>query len=199
MGGEAILFTPVVGLVLGRVLALLLIPLLPILAGLRAVRLIGPSPRRWSPAVEVAALAVGCLAAPVMLAGSLAVMWRGWGDIFRVGGPWDLDFHGFLTHRALPLLGAPSALLRAVVDGRAGPDVTGITVVLAAAALALVLAPALLVRSRSGIAGSLRNAMLVLWGGFAGMYLLVLLAWMVNQLNFWCFLVLFVAFSLRRD
>src|SRR5438445_1301543 len=139
MGGEAVLFTPAVGLALGRVLALLLIPVLPILAGLRAVRLIGPAPCRWSPAMEVAALTVGVLAAPVLVCASLAGIWFGFGDIFRIGGPWDLDFRSFLAYRALPLLGAPFALLRMVAGGRAGADVTGITLVLAAAALALAL------------------------------------------------------------
>jgi len=201
VGGEAILFTPAVGLALGRVLALLLIPLLPVLAGLRAVRLVGPARTRWSPGMEIAALVVGCVAAPVLLSVALADgrFSLGLGDIFRTDGPWALDFRGFLVYRALPLLGAPLTLLRAVASGRAGADVTGITVVLGTAALILGLAPVLVLRSRAGLASSLRNAFLLLWGAYAGVYLLVLLAWVANHLNFWCFLVLFVAVSLRRD
>ena len=199
MGGEAILFTPAVGLALGRLLAVLLIPIMPILAGLRAVRLIGPADTRWSPTFEIAALTVGCLAAPTILVGSVIDVRYSFADIFRTGGPWDLDWHSFLAYRAWPLLGAPADLLSRVARGRAGTDLTGITLVLTIAAALLVLAPVLRQRSRVALAHSLRNALLVTWGAYAGLYLLILLAWVANQLNFWCFLVLFLALSLRRD
>ena len=199
MGGEAILFTPAVGLALTRLLAVLLIPVMPIVAGLRAVRFIGPADTRWSPTVEIAALLVGCLAAPAILVGSVIDIHYSFTDIFRSGGPWDLDWHGFLAYRAWPLLGAPADLLSRVAHGRAGADLTGITLVLTFAAVLLTLAPLLRQRSRAAMAHSLRNAILVTWGAYASLYLVILLAWVANQLNFWCFLVLFLALSLRRD
>ena len=59
MGGEAVLFTPTVALALARIATLLLIPVMPILAVLRALRLFSPASTRWSPMMEYAALGVG--------------------------------------------------------------------------------------------------------------------------------------------
>ena len=199
MGGEAVLFTPAVGLALGRLLTLLLIPVVPITAALRAVRMIGPTPTRWTPAMEISALVLGCLAVPGILATSTISELFTFSDIFAIGGPWDLDFRAFLSHRALPLLGAPFWMVGMVIGGRAGPDVTGATLLLGCLGLLLVLTPGVLLRTKAGLAGSLRNAALMLWSAYVGSYIVVLVVWLANQLNFWCFFVLFLALCFRRD
>lgn len=199
MGGEAVLFTPTVALALARIATLLLIPVMPILAVLRALRLFSPASTRWSPMMEYAALGVGVLAVPVVLATCSMAEMLGFGEIFASGGPWDLGFRAFLFDRALPLWSAPFGLLSAVASGRAGGDIAGATFLLGSVAVALMLAPLMALRSRAGVAASLRNAALVLWGAYAGIYAVVMLAWVAHLLNFWCFLVLFVALSWGRD
>jgi hypothetical protein len=197
MGSEAILFTPALGLALARLLALLLIPLLPVAAALRAIRLIGPAHTRLSPALEIAAVAVGALAAPLLL--SAYVPWLGLAEIFRTGGTWDLDFHGFLLHRAWPLLFAPLGLVQSIMAGQAGPDVTRGSIFLGTIAALVVLGPVLLLRSRNGLASSIRVSCLIFWAAYVTIYVVVSLLWLANWLNFWCFLVLFAALSMLRD
>src|SRR6266851_9963352 len=106
-----------------------------IIAALKAVRLIGPTRATWAPAIEITAVAIGVVAASLILVASATGPLFGFGDIFRPDGrPWDLELHGFLVHHALLLLASPFALICAVAAGHAGTDVTGMTILLGVAA-----------------------------------------------------------------
>ena len=199
MGTEAVLFTPAVGLAILRVLTLLLIPVLPLAAVRGTTMVLGSVTARFTPFLEVAAVAIGVLAAPLLLVASTTDSILDLRDIFRPGGPWDLDFIQFLTRRALPLLLSPFELLDTVLTGRAGPDMLGGTIVLGAAAAAVVLGPYALLRNRVGMAIGARNLLLVCWGAYATIYTVAVLLWLANLLNFWCFLVLFAATLLVHD
>jgi hypothetical protein len=199
MGAEAVLFTPAVGLAILRVLTLLLIPALPLAAVRGTTKALGPMPARLTPFIEIAAVAIGVLAAPLLLVASTTDNIVDLRDIFRVGGPWDLDFIQFLTRRALPLLLSPAELLDTVLTGRAGPDMLGGTIVLGTAAAAVVLGPYAVLRDRAGVAIGARNLLLVCWGAYATIYTVAVLLWLANLLNFWCFLVLFAATLLVHD
>ncbi len=213
-GTEAYILTPVLGLAVLRVLALLLLPLAPLaaglpLAGLAAIDLsrTGPGKARgawWRgvfalrPADRVAVL-LGILAAPLLLAGAPWLDMLDPPEIFRAGGAWDLDFAGFAAQRLLPLLSAPLDLAAALQAGQIGPDIVRGSILFAAAALPLIFGPALAWRNRRGLSRSGRNFVLVLWGSYATLYSVAVVAWTANQLNFWCFLVLFAASLLLRD
>ena len=119
MGGEAVLFTPAVGLAILRILTLLLIPVLPLAAVREATKVIGPANARFTPHLEIAAVTIGVLFAPLLLVASTTDNILDLRDVFRPQGPWDLDFIQFLTRRALPLLLSPAELLGAVLTGRA--------------------------------------------------------------------------------
>ncbi len=190
---EAVLFTPAVGLVILRVLTLLLIPALPLAAAWEATKAAGSGPARLTPFFEIAAVAIGVLAAPLLLAASATGSILGLHDIFRPGGPWDLNFSQFLSQRALPLLLSPGQLIASVVTGRAGPDVVRGTILLAIAAVVVVLGPAAVLHNRIGIMNALRNLLLLCWGAYATIYTVAVLLWLANLLNFWGFLVLFAA------
>ncbi|MEA2738488.1 MAG: hypothetical protein QOH05_1795 [Acetobacteraceae bacterium] len=199
MGAEAILFTPAIGLAILRVVSLLLIPALPLAAVRAAAAATGPAHTRLTPYIEIIALGIGVLFAPLLLTASSTDNILSLGDIFRSHGPWDLDFIAFLTRRALPLLLSPAELLQAVVTGHASADVARGTMLLGAAAFILVVGPIVALRNRAGVANSLRNLLLVLWGAYATIYTVALLLWLANVLNFWCFLVLFAATLLVHD
>ncbi len=199
MGTEAVLFTPAVGLAILRVLTLLLIPALPLAAVRGTTMVLGPLHARFTPFIEIAAVAIGVLAAPLLLVASTTDSILDLRDIFRPGGPWDLDFIQFLTRRALPLLLSPVELLDTVLTGRAGPDMLGGTIVLGTAAAVVVLGPYALLRNRVGMAIGARNLLLVCWGAYATIYTVAVLLWLANLLNFWCFLVLFAATLLVHD
>ncbi len=132
MNAEAVLFTPAVGLAILRVLALLLIPVLPLAAVRGTTKAIGPAHAPFISYLEIAAVVIGVLAAPLLLVVSTTDNILGLRDIFRPNGPWDLDFIQFITLRALPLLLSPLELLYAVLTGQAGPDVTRGTILFAA-------------------------------------------------------------------
>jgi hypothetical protein len=199
MGAEAVLFTPAVGLAILRVLTLLLIPVLPLAAVRGTTQALGPAHARFTPFIEIAAVAIGVLAAPLLLAASSTDNILGLRDIFRPDGPWDLGFIDFLTRRALPLLFSPAELLDRVTTGQAGPDMLGGTIVLGTAAVAVVLGPYALLRDRVGMANGARNLVLLCWGAYATIYTVAVLLWLANLLNFWCFLVLFAATLLVHD
>ena len=200
MTTEAILFTPAVGLAILRVLALLLIPALPLAAVRATAKALGPAHvRQLTPYIEIAAVTVGVLAAPLLLLTSTTDNVLNLRDIFRPDGPWDLDFMGFITRRALPLLLSPAELLDAVVTGRAGPDVSRGAALAGLAVLAVVFGPYALVRDRQGMANGARNLLLLCWGAYATIYTVAVLLWLANLLNFWCFLVLFAATLLVHD
>jgi hypothetical protein len=199
MGTEAVLFTPAVGLAILRVLTLLLIPALPLAAVRGATEALGPAHTRFTRHLEIAALAIGVLAAPLLLMASSTDSILAPRDIFRPYGPWDLDFIQFLTLRALPLLLSPIELLDMVLTGGAGPDMLGGTIVLGIASVVVVLGPLVLLRGRAGMVSGARNLLLVCWGAYATIYTVAVLLWLANLLNFWCFLVLFAATLLVHD
>jgi hypothetical protein len=194
---QSYILTPMLGLAVLRVLALALLPLAPLVAG---VAVTGGARRRWTARLsDLAAVALGILAAPLLLATDPLQPLLDPADIFRAGGPWDLSFDGFIAQRVLPLLAAPFDLIAALAAGRAGPDVTRGAILFAAAALPLLLGPALAWHDRRGLTRSGRNVFLVLWGSYATLYSVFVVAWLANTLNFWCFLVLFAASLLLRD
>lgn len=199
MGAEAVLFTPAVGLAILRVLTLVLIPALPLAAVCGTSVALPPERTRFTRYVEIAALTIGVLAAPLLLLASTTDSILGLNDIFRPNGPWDLDFIQFLTWRALPLLLSPFELAGAVLTDQAPPDVVRGTLLLAVAALVVIAGPLAIRRDRVGVANSLRNLLLVLWGAYATVYTVAVLLWLANILNFWCFLVLFAATLLVHD
>jgi hypothetical protein len=193
------LFTPAVGLAIVRVLALLLIPALPLAALRGMTRALGPAQVRFTPFVEIAAVAIGVLTAPLLLVASSTDNILGLRDIFRPDGPWDLNFVQFLTQRAVPLLISPVELLEEVFTGRAGPDLVGGTIVLGTAIAAVVVGPYALLRDRVGVANGARNLLLVCWGAYATIYTVAVMLWLANLLNFWCFLVFFAITLLVHD
>jgi hypothetical protein len=199
MGAEGVLFTPAVGLAILRVLTLLLIPVLPFAAVRGATHVLGPAHVRFTPYLEIASVAIGVLAAPLLLTASSTDNILGPRDIFRPNGPWDLNFIQFLTWRALPLLVSPFELIERVVNGDAGPDMIGGTITLGIAMAAVVLGPYALLRNRLGVAIGARNLLLVAWGAYATIYTVAVLLWLANLLNFWCFLVLFALTLLLHD
>lgn len=200
MTTEAVLFTPAVGLAILRVLTLLLIPALPLAAVRATAKTLGPAHvMRLTPYVEFAAVAVGVLAAPLLLAASTTDNILDLRDIFRSNGPWDLDFIAFITRRVVPLLLSPVELLDAVLTGRASPDVSRGAVLAGLAATAVVLGPYAVLRDRRGVATGARNLLLLCWGAYATIYTVAVLLWLANLLNFWCFLVLFAATLLVHD
>jgi len=199
MNAEAVLFTPAVGLAILRVLALLLIPVLPLAAVRRATKAIGPAHARFMSYLEIAAVAIGVLAAPLLLVVSSSDNILELRDIFRPNGPWDLDFVQFITLRALPLLLSPLELVYAVLTGQAGPDVTRGAILFAAAAGAVVAAPYAFLPHRLAMLNATRNALLIFWAAYATIYTVAVLLWLANLLNFWCFLVLFAATLLVHD
>ena len=199
MGGQAVLFTPAVGLALLRALALVL-PLLPA-ALLRRAAAVSPAGGRARTARRLAIVAVlcGALFAPALLWATLGGDIAGFDAVFAPDGPWHLGFGGFVLGRALPLLGAPLALLGRLAAGTAPPDIARSSLLLGAAALLPVLGPALVWGRRGGAGAGLRNLLLLLWGGYATIYAVALVLWLANLLNFWCFLVLFALTLLLRD
>lgn len=198
MGGQAVLFTPAVGLALVRVLALLL-PLLPA-ALLRRAAAASPAGRaRTARRLAVAAVLCGALFAPALLWATLGGDIAGFDAVFAPDGPWHSGFGGFLLGRALPLLGAPLDLLGRLAAGTAPPDIARSSLLLGAAALLPVLGPPLVWGRRGGAGAGLRNLLLLLWGGYATIYVVALVLWLANLLNFWCFLVLFALTLLLRD
>jgi hypothetical protein len=199
MGAEAVLFTPAVGLAILRVLTLLLIPVLPLAAVRGSVKALGPARTRLTPYMEIAAVAIGVLAAPALLLASTTDQILSLPDIFRPNGPWDLDFMQFMTRRALPLLLSPFELIDRVVTGEASPDLVRGTVLLSILAAVVVLGPYGVLRDRVGIAIGVRNLLLMAWGAYATIYTVAVLLWLANLLNFWCFLVLFAATLLVHD
>ncbi len=199
MGTEGVLFTPAVGLAILRVLTLLLIPVLPLAALRGAATPLRAVHARFAPYLEIASVAVGVLAAPLLLVASSTDNILGLREIFRPGGPWDLDFMQFLSWRALPLLVSPVELIDRVMSGQAGPDMVGGTITLAAAMAALVAGPVALLRKPLGVAIGARNLLLVAWGAYATIYTVAVLLWLANLLNFWCFLVLFALTLLVHD
>jgi hypothetical protein len=210
MSGEAILFTPAVGFVILRVLALLLLPVLPLAAVWQAlVRPPPPGPALSrigavlvSLLLSVAAVACGVLFAPALLyASSLDGLLR-FSAIFPPAGaeaPWRIGFDEFLAGRVLPLLTAPAELVRLIAAGEAAPDIARSSLLLAAVALLLVVVPPLHRRDRAGLRAGARNLLLVFWGAYATVYTVALVLWLASLLNFWCFLVLFVITLLLRD
>ena len=199
MGAEAVVLTPAVGLAILRVLALLLIPALPLAAVPGATAALGSAQTRFTPFVEIAAVLLGVLSAPLLIVASTSDHILVLNEIFRTGGPWDLDFTQFVTQRALPLLISPIALIKLVVTGHASPDVFRATLMLGIPALAIMLGPAFILNSRAGLSNSVRNVMLAAWGAYATIYTVALLLWVANLLNFWCFLVLFALTLMIHD
>jgi hypothetical protein len=110
-----------------------------------------------------------------------------------------VDFRGFLEFRAAPLLLAPWRLVLTLAQGDAGPDMLRGSLLVAMASAALVAGPALCLRSRVGLASSLRNLVLIAWGAYATIYTVACLLWLANMLNFWCFLVLFGLSLVRKN
>ncbi len=199
MDTEAVVFTPVLGLAILRVLTLLLIPVLPLAVVRESTKALGPAHARFNPLIEVAAVAIGVFWAPLLLVASNIDSILGLRDIFRPGGPWDLDFIQFLTLRALPLLLSPLELIERVITWQASPDLIRGTILLGMATAAVVLGLYILSRDRVGMLHAIRNLLVVCWAAYATIYTVALLLWLANVLNFWCFLVLFAVTLLVHD
>ena len=62
----------------------------------------------------------------------------------------------------------------------------------------LVYVPVIIHRSLRAVAHGLRNALIVVWGALATVYLFAYLLWLANELNFWLFLILLIIIPTMR-
>lgn len=193
MNHEAVIFNPALGLAALCLLSLLLIPVVPLVAGMSAVRAMGPAGTWRTFFLDIAALALGLLAAPLLLSTCAFVGALSPHEIFRSGGPWDLDFRQFIVEWALPLMLSPFELMRLFADGNADPDIARGAILWGVLAAPVVLGPAVTLQTRAGLASSARSLLLLWWAAYTSVYIIAIALWLANKLNFWSFLVLFAA------
>ena len=193
MSHEAVIFNPALGFAALGFLSLLLIPIVALVAGVSAAGAIGPTGTWRKFFLDIAALALGMLAAPLLLSTGAFVGMLSPHEIFRPGGPWDLDFRQFIVERALPLTVSPFELIRLVAVGHPNPDVARGAILWGTLAVPVVLGPVVTLQSRAGLASSARTLVLLWWSAYTSVYIVAILLWLANKLNFWSFLLLFVA------
>jgi hypothetical protein len=146
----------------------------------------------WTPAIELLSLGIGLASGCILLGRELDPRLLSAAEIFRPGGAWDVDFVGFLQRWGDPLAYPVRALLPGPTGSRLGPP----ALLLAAA---VTLGPVIALRSLRGLAAGLRNLVIVLWGAAVAVYGFCLALWLLNQLNFWAFLVVLLAIQLLRS
>ncbi|WP_207461219.1 hypothetical protein [Azospirillum sp. SYSU D00513] len=180
---------------LSQAAALALLPLAPVAILCRLINTVQDARTGWTPWIELLALAVGVAGGMVVLAHNLDPATLAAGEIFRKGGPWDLDPAAFLLGPANPLGWSVQPLLPwPYSDNRSFG--AGTMVFLVAGAVAY--APVIAFRTRRAAANGLRNALLILWGGCATVYGVCYGLWLLNLLNFWAFLLLLALIQWRR-
>jgi hypothetical protein len=158
----------------------------------RAINALQDARTAWTPAIELLSLGIGLAAGCLMLGRELDPRLLSAAEIFRPGGAWDLDFVAFLRRWGDPLTYPVQVLLPGPGASRLGPP----ALLLAAA---VTLGPVVALRSLRGVAAGLRNLVIVLWGAAAAVYGFCLVLWLLNQLNFWAFLLVLLAIQLVRS
>jgi hypothetical protein len=176
-------------------LALGALPFVPLALLSRAINTFQDARLPWTPTVELAALAIGAAAGALALRATLDPASLTASEIFRKGGPWDLSIPQFLAGPGNPLLYTWDAVLPWRLRPPAGVSV-GLVVALFAGLVVYV--PAIIYRSSRGVAHGLRNAVIVVWGALAAVYLFAYLLWLANELNFWLFLILLIIIQKMR-
>ncbi|HEV7369752.1 hypothetical protein [Arenibaculum sp.] len=176
--------------------ALALAPVLPLALATRIVNGLQDARTVWTPHIEVLALIVGVAGGVIVFFHNVDPGSLGAGEIFRRGGPWDLDVAAFLSSRGNPLAYSFEPLLPWPYSDAIGFG-AGTLVFLLIGAVAY--APALFFRSPRAIANGIRNVVIAVWAVFATCYGLCYALWLLNQLNFWAFLVLLWVVQLARS
>lgn len=185
MGIEFILQT---ALFLAQAAVLICLPFALLMVASRAINLLQDARTRWTPYIELLALAVGIAGGAILLFHNVNPQMLKPGTLLQVGGPWDMEFGLFLRVFTNPL----SYDLTPLLPPYTNPPIKwgGIAIFLLGGAI--FYAPILVFRNRPAFAGALRNLVIMVWGMFATVYMFFLAGWIINQLNFWVFLILLV-------
>ena len=185
---------PTVALFVCQAALLAALPITLFAAATRAVNSVTDARLPWTPHIELAALAVGIAGGAVILSTSIDPATIAPGEIFRVGGPWDVDFLGFLAERANPFAYDISAVLPLPFSGRL-PTGAGFLVFILSGVL--IYAPIIRFRSRRAVANGIRNAVIMVSGAYVTVYGFAYFFWLLNKLNFWIFLFLLLLIHVR--
>lgn len=166
---------------------LALVPVAPIAIGSRLISRFHDARSVLSPGIEALSLVSGIYFGLVLFAGNMPDGVLTLEQIFQDGGPWDLSLGSFLAERANPFSYSLSPIVDQIyaADGSLHGD-PGIYL-FALVALSAVVGPYIRWRGRRALANGMRNLLIVLWGTYATIYLLALLFWILNILNFWTF------------
>lgn len=169
-------------------------PILVIAAATRVVNGMQDARLPWTPYVELVAFGGGIAGGAVILMNNIVPATIVPGEVFRVGGPWDLTFVEFLASRANPFAYDISMVVPLPFSGTL-PSGAGIAVLVFG--VAVVYAPIIRFRSRRAIANGIRNAVLMFGAAYVTVYAFVYFFWLMNRLNFWIFLVLLLAIHMH--
>lgn len=176
--------------------ALALVPVLPLALATRVVNGLQDARTPWTPYIETMALIVGGAGGVLVFFHNVDPGSLGAGEIFRKEGPWDLGVEAFLSSRGNPLAYSFEPLLPWPYSDATGFG-AGTLVFLLIGAVAY--APVLVFRSPRAIANGIRNVVIAAWAVFATCYGLCYALWLLNQLNFWAFLILLWIVQLARS
>jgi hypothetical protein len=185
---------PAVALFICQAALLAALPIMLFAAATRAVNGVADARLPWTPHIELAALAVGIAGGAVILSTSIDPATVAPGEVFRVGGPWDVDFLGFLAGRANPFAYDIAAVLPLPFSGNL-PTGAGFLVFIFSGVL--IYAPIIRFRSRRAVANGIRNAVIMIGGAYVTVYGFAYFFWLLNKLNFWIFLFLLLAIHMR--
>jgi hypothetical protein len=185
---------PTVALFICQAALLAALPITLFAAATRAVNGVTDARLPWTPHIELAALTVGVGAGAVILSTNIDPATIAPGEVFRVGGPWDVDFLGFLVQRANPFAYDVSAVLPLPFSGRL-PTGAGFLVFILSGVL--IYAPIIRFRSRRAVANGIRNAVIMILGAYVTVYGFAYFFWLLNKLNFWIFLFLLLLIHMR--
>jgi hypothetical protein len=185
---------PAVAFFICQAALLAALPILLFAAATRAVNGVTDARLPWTPYIELASLAVGVAGGAVILGNSIDPATIAPGEVFRVGGPWDVGFLVFLAERANPFAYDISAVLPLPFSGRL-PTGAGFLVFILSGVL--IYAPMIRFRSRRAVANGIRNAVIMIGGAYVTVYGFAYLFWLLNKLNFWIFLFLLLLIHMR--
>jgi hypothetical protein len=185
---------PAVAFFICQAALLAALPILLFAAATRAVNGVTDARLPWTPYIELASLAVGVAGGAVILGASIDPATIAPGEVFRVGGPWDVGFLVFLAERANPFAYDISAVLPLPFSGRL-PTGAGFLVFILSGVL--IYAPMIRFRSRRAVANGIRNAVIMIGGAYVTVYGFAYLFWLLNKLNFWIFLFLLLLIHMR--
>ena len=185
---------PAVAFFICQAALLAALPIMLFAAATRTVNSVADARLPWTPYIELAALAVGIAGGAVILSTNIDPATIAPGEVFRVGGPWDVDFLGFLASRANPFAYDISAVLPLPFLGRL-PTGAGFLVFILSGVL--IYAPIIRFRSRRAVANGIRNAVIMIGGAYVTVYGFAYFFWLLNKLNFWIFLFLLLLIHMR--